>query len=99
MSSISLMNDDVQARLWNAICALHDLDEFMRDAIARAYTNACQIPFSGVLADEPNALDELRLDIQMARNLLLETAAEFFAILRDLKEQPRESLNLAALEN
>lgn len=93
------MNDDVQARLWNAICALQDLDGFMRDAIARAYTNAYQIPFSGVLADEPNALDELRLDVQMARNLLLETAAEFFVILRDLKEQPRESLNLAALEN
>lgn len=95
------MNDDVQARLWNAICALHDLDEFMRDAIARAYTNAYQIPFSfsGALDDEPNALDELRLDTQMARNLLLEAAAEFFAILRDLKEQPRESLNLAALEN
>lgn len=93
------MNDDVQARLWNAICNLHDVDEFMRDAIARAYTNAYQIPFPGVLADEPNALDELRLDIQMARNLLLETAAEFFTILRDLKEQPRESLNLAALEN
>lgn len=93
------MNDDVQARLWNAICGLRDVDEFMRDAIARVYTNAYQIPFSGELADEPNALDELRLDIQMARNFLLENASEFFDILRDLKEQPRESLNPAALEN
>ena len=93
------MKDDFQARLWNAICNLYDVDEFMRDAIARAYTNAYQVPVSGVSADEPNALDELRLDTQMARNLLLETASEFFAILRDLKEQPRESLNPAALEN